>query len=413
MEVMVSVDAASLPPGHTRRSAEYRRLLWALFAVGVATFAQLYSPQALLPQIARDLRVSPSRAALIISASTIGLAVAVLPLSILADRLGRIRTMTLGLVGATACGLLSPLAPAFELMLAGRICEGMFLGAVPAVAVAYLNEEVAALDAARAAGVYIAGTTIGGLAGRLISAPVAEAFGWRAGIMVVAGICACAALTFRLLAPPSRRFTPSKQSLPEIAARLKSVITPRLLAIDAQGALLMGGFVGVYNFIGFRLTGQPFNLSPTVTAFVFLAYLAGTVTSAASGRIVQRAGRLPLLLGGSAVMAVGVVMTLAQQLVVVIVGIIVATGGYFAAHSTASGWAGFEAVGARAQASGIYNVFVYAGSSLFGWGVGIPLHRFGWPGAVVLVLCLIAVAMAIAATALRGPARTSPAATRG
>lgn len=393
---MTSQESVPQPPqhrGYARRSPEYRRLLAVLFAVGVAMFAQLYSPQALLPDIARDLGISPARAALMISMSTIGLAVAVLPLSVLADRVGRVRMIWVSLAGATLVGALSPFAPAFGLVLAGRVLEGLLLGGVPAVALAYLNEEVHHADAARAAGVYVAGTTIGGLSGRLIAAPIGELWGWRAGVLSVALVCGAATVLFALMAPRSRGFTPGRQgSARAVLAKLRRAMTPRLGAMYAQGALLMGGFVAVYNFIGFRLTAPPFNLSPTVAAFVFLGYLAGTVTSTLAGSIAARRGRFPTLLASTGVMAAGVALTLVHALPLVVAGIILTSGGFFAAHAVASGWAGFESAEARTQATGLYNVFYYVGSSFFGWAVGLPLHAVGWTGAAGLVLVLCAAA---------------------
>src|SRR4029079_2612870 len=127
--------------GDTRGSAEYRRLLAALFCAGVATFAQLYSPQAVLPLISTDLHVGSATAALTISASTVGLALGVIPWSTLADRIGRVKAMTISVGLATPVGLLVPFAPTYEALLAGRFVEGLFVGGVPAIAVAYLTEE--------------------------------------------------------------------------------------------------------------------------------------------------------------------------------------------------------------------------------------------------------------------------------
>ncbi|GAA2548817.1 hypothetical protein GCM10010409_24710 [Mycolicibacterium diernhoferi] len=167
--------------GHSRGSSEYRRLLAALFFGGVATFAQLYSPQAVLPLIARDLGTGAADAALTVSAATVGLAVGVIPWAALADRIGRVQAMTLSITAATVLGLLVPLAPTAGMLLSGRFLEGLMLGGVPAIAIAYLTEEIESGHAARAAGSYVAGTTIGGLAGRLVTGPLAEHAGWRVG----------------------------------------------------------------------------------------------------------------------------------------------------------------------------------------------------------------------------------------
>jgi predicted MFS family arabinose efflux permease len=140
----------------------------------VATFAQLYSVQGLLPQLAADFNVSAATAALSVSAATLGLAVAVIPWSAAADRFGRLPAMRTAIITAVILGLVVPLSPDFSVLLALRFAEGAALGGIPAVALAYLSEEVSPVHAAVAAGTYVSGTTVGGLAGRILAAPVGE-----------------------------------------------------------------------------------------------------------------------------------------------------------------------------------------------------------------------------------------------
>jgi YNFM family putative membrane transporter len=380
--------------GHPRGSAGYRRLLVGLFCAGIATFAQLYSPQATLPQIAADLHVDAPTSALVISAATIGLAIGVIPWSVAADRYGRVRAMSVAIVGATALGILVPFAPTFELLLTGRLLEGAMVGGVPAIAIAYLSEEVETGNTARAAGSYVAGTSIGGLLGRIVAGPVSDLAGWRVGVLSVALICAVAAVAFILLAPASRRFVQGTTGLrAKLAANLRS---PRLLAIYAQGFLLMGGFVALYNYLGFRLIAPPFSLPITVVSLVFIAYLGGTLSSSRAGALASRFGRLPVLLGSIAAMVAGVLLTLSGVLAVVLVGLVVATAGFFGAHSTASGWTGVESTAGRAQASSLYNLFYYAGSSLFGWLGGTFFRIDGWGGTAGFIAVLAVLAAAIA-----------------
>jgi YNFM family putative membrane transporter len=380
--------------GHPRGSAGYRRLLIGLFCAGIATFAQLYAPQATLPQIAADLHVDAATSALVISAATIGLAIGVIPWSVAADRYGRVRAMSVAIVGATILGILVPFAPTFELLLTGRLLEGAMVGGVPAIAIAYLSEEVETGNIARAAGSYVAGTTVGGLLGRIVAGPLSDLAGWRVGVLSVAVICAVAAVAFILLAPASRRFVRGTTGLrAKLVANLRS---PRLLAIYAQGFLLMGGFVALYNYLGFRLLAPPFSLPVTVVSLVFVAYLAGTLSSSRAGALAARYGRLPVLLGSIAAMVAGVLLTLSGVLAVVLVGLVVATAGFFGAHSTASGWTGVESSTARAQASSLYNFFYYAGSSVFGWLGGTFFRIDGWGGTAGFVAVLAVLAAAIA-----------------
>ncbi|WP_366821782.1 MFS transporter [Microbacterium sp.] len=186
--------------GHTPDSREYRRLILGLFFAGIATFAQLYSPQAVLPQIAADLDVGPATAALAVSAATLGLAAAVIPWSVVADRAGRVPAMAVGILAATVLGLAAPFSQEIAVLLVLRFAEGVALGAVPAVALVYLNEEVSRRHAAAAAGSYIAGTTVGGLLGRVVSGVVADLSDWRTGVWIAGALCAGSAALFLWLA---------------------------------------------------------------------------------------------------------------------------------------------------------------------------------------------------------------------
>jgi YNFM family putative membrane transporter len=396
--------------GYSYGSAEYRRLLVGIFFAGVATFAQLYSPQATLPQIAADLHVGAAEVSLVVSASTIGLAIGVVPWSLVADRIGRVRAMSIAMIAATFFGLLVPFATSFPLLLTGRLLEGAMVGGVPAVAIAYLSEEVEARHAARAAGTYVAGTSIGGLLGRLVAGPIADLASWRVGVFTVAVLCAIAAGLFIGLVPKSRGFVPLRSRGPEAEVGLLSRLavnlrSPRMLALYAQGCLLMGGFVALYNYLGFRLAAAPFNLPQTLISLLFVAYLAGTWSSAQAGVFAARFGRLPVLLIGVASMIAGVLLTLSTVLLVVLTGLLLATAGFFAAHAVASGWTGAESTIGRAQASSLYNLFYYAGSSLFGWLGGVFFETSGWAGTAGMVALLAVLAGALAVLAL-GQKRT-------
>lgn len=391
--------------GHERGSVEYRRLLAALFCAGIATFAQLYSPQAVLPLIAADLHTGAAASALMVSSSTIGLAIGVIGWSTLADRIGRVKAMSLSVGIATVLGLVVPFVPTFELLLTGRFVEGLALGGVPAIAVAYLTEEIESGHAARAAGTYVAGTTIGGLLGRLVSAPVGEVLGWRLGMLAVALLCSAAAFGFTRLAPAPRGFRPgtgADAAEGSLAHRLLvNLRSGRQLALYLQGFLLMGGFVAMYNFLGFRLSAPPFALPQSVVSLVFVAYLAGTWASARAGASATRHGRGPVLLGSIVVMALGVGITLSTNVVVVLIGLLVATAGFFGAHAIASGWTGQLATVGKAQASSLYNLAYYAGSSVIGWFGGLAFDAAGWTAVALTILVLEVVAGVVAVIVLR------------
>ncbi|MGO1183352.1 MAG: MFS transporter [Micrococcaceae bacterium] len=392
--------------GHTPGTGGYRRLLWGLFLAGVATFAQLYSPQGLLPLISSDMNVSADQAALLISTSTLGLALSVIPWAFIGDRIGRKRAMTWSIALACTAAVITVIVPTFELMLAFRVLEGLALGGVPALALAYLNEEIHPKTAAQAAGTYVGGTVIGGLSGRIVAAPVGDLLGWRVGVFVVVMIAVLCAAGFMALSPRARNFVPGRQSLGDalrsITGNLRS---PLLVSLYLHAMLLMGGFVAIYNFLGFHLLEEPFSLPVGVVSMVFLAYLAGTYTSPWAGKQAGQYGHRRVLILLVLVMIGSVLLTLAPSIWVVIVGLVIFTGAFFGAHSVASGWSASGAIAGRAQSSALYNVGYYTGSSLFGWLGGVFLHFYGWAGTVLMTVGLAVISLVLA-IAIR-PERTA------
>jgi len=361
-----------------------------------------------LPLLAADLRVDAARASLGVSAATLGLAAAVLPWSVVSDRWGRRRTMVAAVAAATVLGLVMPPAPGFEAVVALRFVEGAALGGVPAVAMAYLAEEVGRRHAAVAAGTYVAGTSLGGLAGRIVAAPVGDAFGWRTGTITVSVLAALAAVAFVLVAPRQRGFVPQTVRLTGpggLLGRLRANLAdPGLVVLYLQGFLLMGGFVAVYNYLGFHLGAEPFGVSQTVVSLLFLAYLSGTWSSGTAGRLAAARGRRTVLVASGLVMLAGLLVTLVPSLPVVVGGLLLFTGGFFAAHAVASGWVPVRSRTGRAQASSLYTLFYYGGSSVLGWAGGLCYTVAGWTGAVGFVAGLVAVAVLLVLAVLRDPA---------
>ncbi|RXR25057.1 MFS transporter [Oerskovia turbata] len=393
--------------GHRRSSQGYRRTVAALVCAGLATFAQLYSPQGILPMISSDLRIAAPTASLTVSASTLGLALAVLPWSVVADRIGRVRAIRIALIAATTIGLLTPFAPTIELLVAGRFLEGAALGGVPALAITLLHEEIHSAHTAVVAGMFVGGVSIGGLAGRVLAAGVAELAGWRVGLATVSGLCVLTTVAFVALAPRARGFVPDGAGLRHVGSLVRTNLRDRgLLVLYANGALVIGGFVTIYNYLGFRLEAPPYLLSPAVTSLVFLAYLGGTVSSRLAGSLTVRWGRRRVLAVAGATMSAGSLLTLTPQVPLILLGLVVLTASFFGAHAVASGWVGHRAVVGRAQATSLYNAFYYAASSLLGWLGGVTWVHAGWPGVAVFVaaVTLTAPLLTLGSRSLRTPA---------
>lgn len=394
------MSAAADPfSGYRPGDAAYRRIVVALFLAGVATFALLYATQPLLPQLATHFGVSAADSALSVSAATFGLGLALLIAGPGTEMFGRTPLMHASLFGASVVGLACAIAPNWHMLLILRGVQGFALAGLPAVATAYLREEIAGTAHARATGLYIGGTAIGGMSGRLIAGFVADLLGWRwaMGSLGLLGLgCAVAAMA---LLPKSRNFHPIPARVSQVLATARRVLTdPALIALYFVSGTLMGGFVAIYNTLGFRLEAPPYAMSVGAASLLFLTYAVGSFASSYAGRLADRLGQRTVVPAAIVICLIGVAVTLAGPLVLVVVGLALLTAGFFAAHGVASGWVAARAAlggGGTGQAASFYLFAYYLGSSIFGTLAGSAWTRARWPGVVALVTVLYVIALGL------------------
>jgi YNFM family putative membrane transporter len=374
----------------------YRRMSLALFLAGVATFALLYSTQALLPLISQDFGVTASAASWTVSAATGALALFVLPLSALSERFGRRTLMTASLVVAVTVGLLVPFAPSIGALIALRAVQGAALAGLPASATAYLAEEVRPKALITAIGLFVAGNSVGGMSGRVITGWVAQEWGWRVAVGTIGLVAVGCAIAFRLLLPAPKHFRTGSLR-PRVLVRTVRghLANPLLCRLYAIGALFMTVFGAVYTVIGYRLTDAPFSLPQGIIGSIFLVYLVGTVSASTAGRLVGRLGRRGALYLAGGTTTAGLLLSLADSLPLVLLGLVLITAGFFAGHAVASSSVSHTAKEGRAQASALYQSAYYVGSSAGSTLGAVAFHTGGWAGTVSLGLLAVAGVVAI------------------
>ncbi|MGW5634549.1 MFS transporter [Streptomyces sp. NPDC003832] len=374
----------------------YRRMSFALFLAGVATFALLYSTQALLPLISGDFGVTAGEASWTVAAATGGLALFVLPMSALSERFGRRTVMTGSLAVAVTVGLLVPFAPNLTALVVLRAVQGAALAGLPASATAYLAEEVRPKALITAIGLFVAGNSVGGMSGRVITGWVAQEWGWRVAVGVIGVLAVGCAVAFRLLLPAPRHFEAGSLR-PRVLVRTvrDHLADPLLRRLYAIGALFMTVFGGVYTAIGYRLTEAPFGLAQGVVGSIFLVYLVGTVSASTAGRLVGRLGRRGALYAAGGTTAAGLLLSLADSLPLVLLGLVLITAGFFAGHAVASSAVSRTATHGRAQAAALYQSAYYIGSSVGSTVGALAFHASGWAGTVGVGLLAVSGVVAI------------------
>ena len=383
---------------------EFRRINIALFCAGFVTFVTLYDVQPLLPLFAQEFSVSPAVASLPLSFSTIALAVGMLIAGTVSETLGRRQVMTVALFLTSLLALATFFSHSFESLLVLRTLQGLVLAGVPSVAMAYLAEEMDAQSIGHAMGLYISGNAVGGMSGRIGSALLCKYVPWHTAIAIIGAISLLLCLVFVKSLPPSTNFRQRPfQPRYLITSLAQHMRDPGLLCLYALAFLSMGGFISLYNYIGFRLLAPPYNLTHYQVSLIFLVYLLGSFSSGMVGSLIHRFGRPFMIRLSLSVMLAGVLITLSTALPVIVAGVGIFTCGFFSAHTIASSWVGRRARTAKAQASSLYLFTYYLGSSVSGTAGGLFWVNLGWNGVALLITLLIVAAFGVAALLLRMP----------
>jgi MFS transporter, YNFM family, putative membrane transport protein len=382
----------------------FRRTVIALLSAGFSTFALLYCVQPLLPAFSEEFKLAPAAASMALSVTTITLAFALLVGGALSDAWGRKSVMLAAMAAAAMLNVATALMPTWHGVLVMRALEGAVFAGLPATAMAYLSEEVHPRSIGLAMGLFVSGNGFGGMTGRLLTAVLTDLWGWRIAVATIGVLGLASGAVFAWSLPPSRHFRPRPLSpwtlLGGFAGHFRD---PGLRWLFVEAFLLIGSFIATYNYIGYRLLAPPYGLSQSVVGVVFTVYLVGVFSSTWCGGMAGKLGRGRVFWVIVVIMLLGVLLTLASNLWVMIGGIAVTTFGFFGAHAVASGWVAARARQARAQAAALYLCFFYIGSACIGSVGGLFWSRAGWPGMVGMITVLLIGALAIALMLARLP----------
>ncbi|HTS63014.1 MAG TPA: MFS transporter [Candidatus Acidoferrales bacterium] len=363
-----------------------QRTLAVVFA-GFCAFLALFAPQPLLPLLAREFGVSPARISLVVTASTLAVAISAPLAGFVADRFGRKRVIVPAALLLAVPTLLAATATAYWQLIFWRFLQGVFTPGIFAVIIAYINEEWDS-GAGAATAAYVTGTVIGGFSGRALAALVAAQASWRWSFVALGALNLLGAIAIRAWLPAGRRFMRVRRTEPAAAPMLRHLRNPRLVATYAVGFCVMFTLLATFTYINFYLAAPPFHLSTAALGLLFVVYLVGAVITPIAGRAIDRFGHRFALVAAFSAGATGVLITLIHSLPLVMAGLTLACTGVFIANSAGSSYVGSAATESRASAVGLYVTFYYLGGSGGSAIPGFTWNHGGWPACVILIVCV-------------------------
>ncbi|HEX2377977.1 MAG TPA: MFS transporter [Gaiellales bacterium] len=363
----------------------------ALFLGASAMFANMYSTQAILPDVERGLGASPAAAGLTITVVVLAVAAGGWVAGPLSDRLGRARVMSSAAVLICIPTAVAGLAPTMPALLAVRACQGLLMPGLLTVAVPYVTERFRGSAAGAAMGAYTASLVFGGLVGRVGTALVADVTSWRVGLEALTLPTVAGALAMYAWLP---RDEPRHQRRDLRAVAAEHVRNASLLLNALAAGATFFAFVGVFTFATHRLTAPPLGLSLGAAGLVYAVWVVGAVVPLV-GHAAARIGPerlLPFLL---ACAGVGAALTLVDNLAAVIAGLALLAASMFSTVTTCQLLIPRLVDHHRGTATSLHQTVYYV---LGGAGAYIPGLWLddGWHA--VVVACCVAVAIGAVAS---------------
>lgn len=391
-----------------------RHLSARYLAIGFAgffTFINMYSPQAILPLLAQEFGAGAAEIATIMTAGTLAVAMIAPFAGTVSDVLGRKRVIICAMFALAVPTIMLAMAATLSEMVLWRFIQGLAMPPVFAVTIAYIGEELPPHEATVAAGVYTSGASIGGFSGRFVAGVLSDLFGWRYAFLTIAAMTVAGAVAVWALLPRERNFVRSSGLGASARQMLQHFRNRQLLATYAVGFGVLFNFICTFTFITFRLAAPPYNLSAAMLGAIFVVYLAGSTLAPLTGWAVGRFGRRQFMVGMILLWIVGVLLTLADPLWLILLGLTLSAACGLLCQAVSTGYVTITAQAGRSSAVGLYVTSFYLGGSVGAATGGVAWILGGWPACVALVsgmLLIMAAVVAIAWTRTVPPAPPIP-----
>ncbi len=357
----------------------------ALFLGASAMFANMYSTQAILPDIEHAFGVTPAAAGLTITVVVVGVAIGGWVHGPLSDRVGRARVMVTSAALLIVPTALIGFAPSLPALLALRAAQGLLMPGLLVVAVPYVSERFRGPAAGAAMGAYTASLVFGGFVGRVGTALIAEQLGWRSALELLLLPTMLGALAMWQWLPRDAPTHSGRRLRGTIGSQLRN----RLLLLNALcAASVFFGFVGIFTYATYRLTSPQIGLGLGGAGLVYGVWLVGVFVPAA-GALAHRLGPQRLLPALITLELVGVTMTAVDQLAVIVAGLAVMAFAMFSTVTTCQLLIPRLVDRDRGSATSLHLTLYYLGGGLGAYLPGLLLSQ-GWGRLVAF--CAAAVA---------------------
>lgn len=364
----------------------YFRIKLIVFALVSASFTNVYITQPVLPVLQDEFSVGLVMVSFSISVVILGIALSNLPFGMLVDKYDIQPIILVGGIMVAAAGLVCALTENFWVLIVARFVQGLFIPALTTCLAAYLAKTIPLASLSVVMGSYVSATVLGGLGGRLLGGWIHPPLHWRYAFVTASVFILIATfMAVKWLPKPAKSLSVNKTPVSFIALLKRKELF--LIFMCAMGSFSV--FSSVFNYLPFRLEGDPFNFSTETITLVFLVYITGIFMGPNAGRLSNRFGSGNTLLLGSFILAVSLLVILMQSVIAIVIGLIGVCMGFFMIHAAAVGALNKKLTSGHGKANALYVLFYYIGGGLGITAAGFAYKQGGWNVMILLSIGML------------------------
>jgi MFS family permease len=209
-----------------------------LFAINILNFYDRHVPGALVEPMRKEFHLNDTQIGLLGSAFIWLYAIVGVPLGYVADRWSRKKLLAWGIVVWSSLTALAAFATSYPFLLFSRLGVGVGEATCAPAATSWLGDIFPADKRSRALAIFMLGVPIGGALSYFFSGPIAQAYGWRAAMMLAAVPAVLLIPALLALPEPERGASEVTKTIPTATSAWSVLKIPTLLWIILSGALV-------------------------------------------------------------------------------------------------------------------------------------------------------------------------------
>jgi predicted MFS family arabinose efflux permease len=268
------------------KPTSYRRVFSALvlFAINTLNFYDRHVPGALTEPIRKEFHLTDTQIGLLSSAFIWIYALVGLPLGRIADSASRKKLLAAAIFIWSSLTASAAFAGSFGMLLFSRVGVGVGEAACAPAATSWLGDLFPRDKRSRVLALFMLGVPVGGALSFFLSGPLAQAYGWRAS-MILAAAPALLLIPALLLLPEPNRGASEIRPVPLAPGSMWSILRiPTLWWIIASGALVNFNMYAIATFLPAflsRIHGLSLGSSGVASGIVYIT--GGLVGCAIAG----------------------------------------------------------------------------------------------------------------------------------